>query len=1776
MSISARVFLLPAVLLFACAASASPRAVFDREPNDTPDEAETFSDQARLIGALPEGDVDLYWWSVDDAESDRLWTLALSGETDGEVTVELVWPADEEPESGGVQTFGAASSESSAESATEETALYELTITSRQSSATSPALIVPPGKHLIRVTGSDGDGDYRFDLTESGPARIRGTAGPDDTEPLDVSPTSRPMLFQLNTDTHRVTLNPEDSDRLWRVTVASELGAEIEAQLVDSDDAPIGKPVRGAPLDQNWSRSAISPDAGLRLSRADGEPIGRVAIGLEADGQRAETATAADDREADEAIASSPGAAIWIEPDVPFELDLQPGNSSWLAFEVDESMAGRSLDIDVTTEGQSGVDVCLLRRDSDDGVCREGPAEALFYDLQLDPGPYRLKFWLDRSSEPAPHTVTLRPGQAPPAGRAAEPNDEPQWAAPLDSNQPVAGHLKSQRSAWFDWKVTGEPQLWRIEAEGEAVDRLWLYRVGSRGAIGQQSRPRGSDGSDPLRLDGQWLLPGDYRVRVQGHAGDYTLAATALGQPDPDFELEPNNDAETANAMAVGETKRGRLHTRGDEDHFFFHSPGRNRLVFELDPPAGGQASLVVEWQGQRVFRATEVDQRTRFSGVVPAGEFQAVVTGSGNQDEPYAFGVDFAPPWSGQDTRLVMPATWMAEPFPADGEFVKPAGNLGTRYAFLALPVTDEPRDVVVHATARSFDIVDPGGQALELSEAGEDGGRTATLPGKKRWYLRMSGERSDQTYRIDDPALPASEKPDATAALDFDAGPVAAFSASAQRIPAQVTVTNHEDGPVELGLRAHLSHHGATVDGLDEALSLAAGATQTVDFDVVVPADFSDASPLAVFVDAGGAVASGQIGVEAGAEPIGPESPQRESERFHGLVDLAWRGLGGRFINPQNEEPIDDRHNRYKGSKIYSQYLNDGMAAAGSSIYWREDLGEPLPPLELAGDGGELHAFVFNQRSNHPTDQRWREVEIRWGQSPDDLPHAMTVELDVGDGEQFFELDAPSEARFVQLRPLNVRGSPSTTGTGLFRALGKPAAPLAEANLDVLDNDRGGHWIYSRPDGGTDVDFPWRDAPSRGLRSEKREVDVAFGFLQQRTARLDYLVWEDDPDRRGELIERVQVLTSTESPVGPWDDHGEWLLERNDAMRAHFEFPEPVRARYLRLIIDEPDGEGVIFWRVPRHIAAFEADALGSGTSALAYWGMDDQHGPWEPETEALTAVDDLDSSPDAPRSLETRVTAELAEPGDVRSYRVRLDAPDNTLSFTLDENTSGRLRARLVGADNEPIEVEFSGRDGLREANLVDLAPGDYRLDVEMPPRSIVFMWDGSGSVSAHQPAIFKALGRFAEGLEPGQEVANVMPLDGPLLIQGWAEYPSEITQTLSAFNANLRSSDSEPAMIEASRALARQDGEHVIFLITDAALVGRDLGVWDALEQVRPRIFTLEIAHGDRVDVAENRWYQNLMKSWANVANGRYRYTVNRAELIRGFEAGMREVRQPTRFALSVSSDYREPPKPGSLEVRAGDQPVLGAGVVHLIFDASGSMLQRMDGGRRIDVARQTVLDMLDEHIPDRVPIGLRAYGHTEPHSCESELLVAPDDGSHGAVANAVGALQAVNLARTPLAASLQAVPEDLAGHGEGRRLVVMLTDGEETCDGDVAAAVEALVEQGLDVRLNIVGFQIDELELQAEFEELAALGGGAYFDSQDGAELSSSLSEALAAPFRVVDAAGETVARSRVGAEAIELEPGEYELHIEAGYGDTEQTVRIAPGQAEVIRLDQAQ
>ena len=91
MKIAAWASALLASLVAADMAQAYPRVLFESEPNDRPEQAQSFRGEMRLVGEVRGQDVDMFWWALDDTESDRFWTLELTSMNHSALRAELTF-----------------------------------------------------------------------------------------------------------------------------------------------------------------------------------------------------------------------------------------------------------------------------------------------------------------------------------------------------------------------------------------------------------------------------------------------------------------------------------------------------------------------------------------------------------------------------------------------------------------------------------------------------------------------------------------------------------------------------------------------------------------------------------------------------------------------------------------------------------------------------------------------------------------------------------------------------------------------------------------------------------------------------------------------------------------------------------------------------------------------------------------------------------------------------------------------------------------------------------------------------------------------------------------------------------------------------------------------------------------------------------------------------------------------------------------------------------------------------------------------------------------------------------------------------------------------------------------------------------------------------------------------------------------------------------------------------------------------------------------------------
>jgi hypothetical protein len=272
---------------------------------------------------------------------------------------------------------------------------------------------------------------------------------------------------------------------------------------------------------------------------------------------------------------------------------------------------------------------------------------------------------------------------------------------------------------------------------------------------------------------------------------------------------------------------------------------------------------------------------------------------------------------------------------------------------------------------------------------------------------------------------------------------------------------------------------------------------------------------------------------------------------------------------------------------------------------------------------------------------------------------------------------------------------------------------------------------------------------------------------------------------------------------------------------------------------------------------------------------------------------------------------------------------------------------------------------------------------------------------------------------------------------------------------------------------------------------------------------------------------------------------------------------------TRVREAVSRD------PGTLSAVAVGRPLAVANF-ELILDASGSMRGAVGGRPKIEIAKETMRQVI-ENLPDDVQAALRVYGHRvapgRPGACQDSELVFPlAKIDKRRFIERINGLKA--LGTTPIAHSLTQVATDLGGI-PGEKMVILVTDGKEECGGSPSRAVSGLIEKGLKAQVNIVGFALEEEAAKGEMRRVAELAGGRFFDAGNAAVLRDSIEQALAVPYDVLNAAGRKVAGGLVGKGPVQLPEGTYTVVINVtGRPITVRDVRIVSSNPTTLEMEQ--
>jgi hypothetical protein len=263
-------------------------------------------------------------------------------------------------------------------------------------------------------------------------------------------------------------------------------------------------------------------------------------------------------------------------------------------------------------------------------------------------------------------------------------------------------------------------------------------------------------------------------------------------------------------------------------------------------------------------------------------------------------------------------------------------------------------------------------------------------------------------------------------------------------------------------------------------------------------------------------------------------------------------------------------------------------------------------------------------------------------------------------------------------------------------------------------------------------------------------------------------------------------------------------------------------------------------------------------------------------------------------------------------------------------------------------------------------------------------------------------------------------------------------------------------------------------------------------------------------------------------------------------------------------------------PGRL-VLAAARGWVGGHKVELILDASGSMLGLVGGRTKLDIAKDALIRIIED-LPDDTQAALRVYGHRvapgAPGACQdSELVVSFARVDKRRLVERIRAIRA--LGTTPIAYSLRQVAADLAGV-TGDKRIILVTDGKEECGGSPVTAAAELLDRGLRLQINVVGFALADDATKRAMERVAQVTGGRFFDAAQPQALRGAIERALAVPYDVLDATSvKVLARGEVGGPPVEVPPGTYSVAVHLpGTPLKVGNVRVVSEKATTVRLEE--
>ncbi len=732
--------------------------------------------------------------------------------------------------------------------------------------------------------------------------------------------------------------------------------------------------------------------------------------------------------------------------------------------------------------------------------------------------------------------------------------------------------------------------------------------------------------------------------------------------------------------------------------------------------------------------------------------------------------------------------------------------------------------------------------------------------------------------------------------------------------------------------------------------------------------------------------------------------------------------------------------------------------------------------------------------------------------------------------------------------------------------------AAPPQRELQDLLSSRRGAAVIYreSLPKGETFadlldhqllVDDNCANTYNLDLSEDSLPQEGIFCFPQGRFVEIHRIGFKLQSE---DFPKEIKFWVSSQTPKSGFSPLATLTIEPKRDSYQEFEVP-PTRAKYLKMQISQAAGSEAVEIHeifVKGYFQEIATEQVETGRLG-------------EVQIQEKETNDTKEQAQLLP--LNTYLGGKASRE-DVDFYKLSLtNQKGNTL--TLFMNNIGMMRPGYVLMTAEGTVIQPSSEVAV--ANTIEvtynLTPDDYFLKIDRPESYLTIVFDDSGSMGSSVDIVKRILGGYLDNLGEGLNLQLMKYEDEPQFLSGFTHDAALLKQAMEKEVRGGGGTDTFKGLGAAVNSVKRQEGNRAVLAIFDvvdcsgSVCLQKYIDLWNAILDSGTSFSTIAVQTGwDNTTSYFENTRQRIFKEIAYASSGQYYFSPTEEKVEQSADNIFKQLTSPVEYRIRAEWTRTEK-KPGSLAVRfeEGAEKKTSQNV-ELILDASNSMWGQIEGEAKISIAKKVLGQIIGE-LPDEMNVGLRVYGHryglNDKRACTDTELVVP-----------IGTINKEQLkdtvnkitprGKTPLVYSvLQSIKdfEDLE-NGTG----ILISDGIESCDGDIESIAPAIKEAGLKLQVHIVGFDIKEVEARKQLEAIAKSTGGVYLDAKDSQELLSSLEQTLKVEFVLVDEEGEIKARGIVDGEPVEILEGNYTLRLLLQPEPLELAVTVRP--EETLRL----